>query len=104
MAYYPIEKYTFKEGYFFTIGWLHENKNTLIIIGFPLTERFSFAEPGLYKQGQFGIRLKNVMEVINPNEKLPNGQELLSFRHLSLVPYETKLIDLSLLTSDEVFI
>lgn len=59
-------------------------------------------EPGLYKQGHFGVRLKNLMEVYDDNKTLPNGQKLLSFRHLSLVPYEAKLIDLSLLTVDDV--
>lgn len=59
-------------------------------------------EPGFYKQGEFGVRLKNMMEVYDDNKKLPNGQKLLSIRQLSIVPYESKLIDLALLTVDEV--
>ncbi|XP_011685228.1 PREDICTED: xaa-Pro aminopeptidase 1 isoform X2 [Wasmannia auropunctata] len=55
-------------------------------------------EPGYYKEDDFGVRLENILEVI-PADKLPhNGQRFLKFRDVTLVPYEPKLIDITMLT------
>ncbi|AZL14972.1 aminopeptidase P family protein [Rickettsiales endosymbiont of Stachyamoeba lipophora] len=49
-------------------------------------------EPGIYKVGQFGIRIENLMYV-------KQGQDgFLSFKQLTLVPYEKNLIDFSSLS------
>ncbi|XP_076287717.1 xaa-Pro aminopeptidase 1-like isoform X2 [Lasioglossum baleicum] len=49
-------------------------------------------EPGYYKEGDFGVRLENVLEVVKAG-----NSEFLKFRDVTLVPYEPKLIDISML-------
>lgn len=61
-----------------------------------------FLEPGLYKKGRFGIRLKNVLEVYDTGEHHPSGARFLGFRDISLIPFEPKLIDRGLLSLQEV--
>lgn len=53
-------------------------------------------EPGYYIPGKYGIRIENLMYV----EKRENG--FLSFKQLTSVPYDKKLIDIQMLTEDEV--
>ena len=78
IAYTTKHKYTFKDGYFFTVA------------------------PGYYKTHEYGIRLKNVFEVIDTHDKHFSGAKFLAFRVATLVPFETKLIDRSLLSLHEV--
>ncbi|XP_076656395.1 xaa-Pro aminopeptidase 1 isoform X2 [Halictus rubicundus] len=52
-------------------------------------------EPGYYKEGDFGVRLENVLEVVEANKT--ETAEFLKFRDVTLVPYEPKLIDISML-------
>ena len=79
IAYTTRHKYVFKDGNFFT------------------------AAPGYYKHGDFGIRLKNVFEVIDTGDKSDDsGAKFLAFRVATLVPFETKLIDKTLLSVQEV--
>lgn len=59
-------------------------------------------EPGFYKHGDFGIRLENVLEVIDTEKRHPAGHKFLAFKDVTLVPYESKLIDKSLLSTQEV--
>lgn len=62
-------------------------------------------EPGYYKEGLFGVRLENVMEVVS----MPwlkdeyTGDSYLGFKDVTLVPIEPKLIDYSLLSFYHVF-
>lgn len=59
-------------------------------------------EPGFYKDGSYGIRIENVMIV--KKEDTPNrfgDIDYYSFEHVTLVPIQTKLIDLELLTKQE---
>lgn len=62
-----------KDGYFFTVA------------------------PGYYKKNDFGIRLKNVFEVISSTRS-----GFLEIRVATLVPFETKLIDRTMLSLNEV--
>jgi Xaa-Pro aminopeptidase len=59
-------------------------------------------EPGFYKDGAFGIRIENLVTVKSA-EPQPEGalQPTLCFETLTLVPYERKLIDVSLLSDRE---
>lgn len=59
-------------------------------------------EPGYYKPGHFGIRIENLIAVIELDPQ-PKGAEkrMLGFETLTLVPYERRLIDVGLLTSAE---
>lgn len=59
-------------------------------------------EPGYYKHGEFGVRLGNVLEVIDTEKRHPSGSRFLSFKEVTYVPYEPKLIDRTLLSPQEV--
>uniref|UniRef100_A0A7N0T7V3 Xaa-Pro aminopeptidase P n=1 Tax=Kalanchoe fedtschenkoi TaxID=63787 RepID=A0A7N0T7V3_KALFE len=60
-------------------------------------------EPGYYEDGNFGIRLENVLVVNEANTPFNFGDKgYLSFEHITWAPYQNKLIDVSLLTSEEV--
>lgn len=78
IAYTTKHKYVFKDGYFFTVA------------------------PGYYNTHQFGIRLKNVFEVIDTGDTHYTGAKFLAFRVATLVPFETKLINRALLSVQEV--
>lgn len=53
-------------------------------------------EPGYYPEGKYGIRIENLVEVVEKD----NG--FYGFKNLTLVPYARALIDTSLLTAEEV--
>ena len=53
-------------------------------------------EPGYYKEGEFGIRIENMVYV----KELDN--QMLAMEDLTLVPYDYRLIDFSLLTKEEL--
>ncbi|XP_050206338.1 aminopeptidase P1 [Mercurialis annua] len=60
-------------------------------------------EPGYYEDGNFGIRLENVLIVKDGNTPFNFGEKgYLAFEHITWAPYQKKLIDLSLLLPDEV--
>ncbi|XP_053657769.1 xaa-Pro aminopeptidase 1 [Anopheles marshallii] len=77
ISYTAKQRFTFKEGYFFS------------------------NEPGYYKNGAFGIRLENVLEVMDTGKMHPTGHKFLSFQDVTLVPFEWKLIDRTLLSVPE---
>lgn len=55
-------------------------------------------EPGYYEKDQFGIRLENIVRVID--SKKYDG--FLELDTISFVPFQLKLIKINLLTSAEV--
>lgn len=57
-------------------------------------------EPGLYKENRYGIRIENLLAV-KEDMKTEFGT-FYSFETLTLVPYEKKLIEMELLTEEEV--
>lgn len=60
-------------------------------------------EPGYYEDGNFGIRLENVLVIKEANTKFNFGDKgYLEFEHITWAPYQRKLIDLNLLTPEEV--
>ncbi|KAK7367443.1 hypothetical protein VNO80_09455 [Phaseolus coccineus] len=60
-------------------------------------------EPGYYEDGEFGIRLENVLIVKEADTKFNFGDKgYLSFEHITWAPYQAKLIDLKLLSPDEI--
>eukprot|EP00252_Welwitschia_mirabilis_P017029 TRINITY_DN3786_c0_g1_i1.p1 TRINITY_DN3786_c0_g1~~TRINITY_DN3786_c0_g1_i1.p1 ORF type:complete len:663 (-),score=143.58 TRINITY_DN3786_c0_g1_i1:272-2260(-) len=60
-------------------------------------------EPGYYEDGNFGIRLENVLIIKEADTKHNFGDKgYLSFEHITWVPYQKKLIDTSLLTPREI--
>ncbi len=57
-------------------------------------------EPGIYREGCYGIRIENLM-ACRKDEETEFGQ-FLSFETLSLAPYQRTLIDTDLLDSEEI--
>ncbi|XGW19703.1 hypothetical protein V3C99_003501 [Haemonchus contortus] len=57
-------------------------------------------EPGYYLRGKWGTRIENCYEVVRAN--VPSGADFLGFRALTLVPIQTRIIDKSMLTADEI--
>ncbi len=58
-------------------------------------------EPGLYKAGEYGIRTENILLVVEGPKTEAFG-DFLEFETLTLFPYDTRLIDRSMLTPEEV--
>ncbi|XP_029368649.1 xaa-Pro aminopeptidase 2 isoform X1 [Echeneis naucrates] len=61
---------------------------------------FTSIEPGYYKENDFGIRIEDVVVIIPAQTK--HGHNFLTFDTVSLVPYDKKLIDTSLLSSEQL--
>ena len=50
-------------------------------------------EPGYYREGQYGIRLENLI-LVTPLAKIEGGErEMMGFETLTLVPFDRRLID-----------
>ncbi|KAF9956664.1 hypothetical protein BGZ72_002593 [Mortierella alpina] len=59
-------------------------------------------EPGYYEDGQFGIRIENVLLVREVQTKHRfGGKAYYGFEHVTFVPIQTKMIERSLLSRDE---
>ncbi|XP_037093227.1 xaa-Pro aminopeptidase 1-like [Pollicipes pollicipes] len=60
-------------------------------------------EPGYYEDGQFGIRLENIVRVVPAATKHNfGGRGFLTFTHVTLVPVQTKMLVPELLTQQEI--
>jgi len=59
-------------------------------------------EPGLYREGEYGIRLENLVLVTAPAQIKGGTREMLGFETLTLAPFDRRLISTSLLTRDEL--
>ena len=59
-------------------------------------------EPGLYREGEYGIRLENLVLVTPPAQIKGGTREMLGFETLTLAPFHRRLISTSLLTRDEL--
>ena len=57
-------------------------------------------EPGYYRADQWGVRHENQYEVVPVAGD--NEVETLAFRPLTLVPFDTRLLDRSLLSTAEI--
>lgn len=53
-------------------------------------------EPGYYLKDNFGIRIENMLSVIETGE----NKDMIGFENLTVVPYEVNLIDMKLLSDD----
>lgn len=65
-------------------------------------------EPGYYEAGHFGIRLENVVEVIelegaedSSNTLSTTGEPMLGFQSLTMMPFEPELINMEQLTQGQ---
>ncbi|KAL5715168.1 Xaa-Pro aminopeptidase [Ranunculus cassubicifolius] len=60
-------------------------------------------EPGYYEDGNFGIRLENLLVIKEADTKFNFGNKgYLSFEHITWAPYQKKLMDVSALAPDEI--
>ncbi|KZC14975.1 PREDICTED: xaa-Pro aminopeptidase 1 [Dufourea novaeangliae] len=60
-------------------------------------------EPGYYEDEKFGVRLENIELVVKANTPYNHkNRGFLTFETVTLVPIQTKLLDVSLLTDDEI--
>ncbi|MBX2806029.1 MAG: aminopeptidase P family protein [Hyphomicrobiales bacterium] len=59
-------------------------------------------EPGFYREGEYGIRIENLL-LVTPLEDIPGGERpMMGFETLTLAPYDRALIDKALLRNDEI--
>ncbi|XP_030919304.1 xaa-Pro aminopeptidase 2 [Geospiza fortis] len=64
---------------------------------------FTSIEPGYYQDGEFGIRIEDVALVVEAQTEHQSGEKpFLTFEVVSLVPYDRNLIDLSLLSPEQI--
>ncbi|XP_063859431.1 xaa-Pro aminopeptidase 1-like isoform X2 [Scylla paramamosain] len=75
--------------------FLYVHESTLPAFG---VGEFLSDEPGFYVDGEYGIRLENVVEVVEAITPYNFSGPSLSFWETTLVPYEPKLINTTLLT------
>jgi len=69
-------------------------------------------EPGYYKDGSFGCRIENLLEIthVNPDDNQESNDKndeqkdkvFLKFEKLTLIPIQTNLIDNSIMTEEEM--
>lgn len=59
-------------------------------------------EPGLYREGKYGIRLENLVLVTPPVPIKGGDRDMMGFETLTLVPFDGRLIDPNLLTGEEL--
>ena len=63
---------------------------------------FLSIEPGIYKEGNFGIRIENLVIIVK-HEKLSRvDRTFLCFEPVTLFPFDITLIDKSLLSDKEI--
>ncbi len=58
-------------------------------------------EPGYYKEGEYGIRIENLVLVQEKKSQLPGNKKFLHFKTLTLAPIDYQLIDFKMLTYPE---
>ncbi|KAM4019514.1 xaa-Pro aminopeptidase 2 isoform 2-T2 [Anomaloglossus baeobatrachus] len=88
-------------GNFFAV---HEWPVGLQTNNIPLTKgMFTSIEPGYYHDGSFGIRIEDIAVVVEAETKnLFGGEKYLTFETVTLVPYDRKLIDTSIMTDVQI--
>lgn len=65
---------------------------------------FTTNEPGVYEDGLYGIRIENVLQVVSKSDssKYFDERGAYKFDDVTMVPIQTKLINLDLLSQAEV--
>ena len=58
-------------------------------------------EPGFYKQGEYGIRIENLI-LVEPRKIAGGDREMMGFETLTFAPIDRRLVDQSIMTPDEI--
>jgi len=59
-------------------------------------------EPGYYKTGEYGIRIENLVAVVEDAKKPGDEKSMLAFETLTLAPIDRRLVKTEMLTPNEV--
>jgi len=59
-------------------------------------------EPGYYKDGEYGMRIENLINVIRDDEKSNSELEFYTFANATLCPIDTRLVEKSLMTEKQI--
>ena len=59
-------------------------------------------EPALYREGEYGIRLENLVLVTPPAAIKGGTCEMLGFETLTMVPFDRRLIEPTVLSAQEL--
>lgn len=60
-------------------------------------------EPGYYKDGEFGIRIENLVKIVKADTPYRHqNKDFLTFENLTVVPVQTKMINPGLLSQEEI--
>lgn len=65
-------------------------------------------EPGYYDDGNFGVRIENLLEVdyVHPSDKDreddPKKKKFLKFKRLTMIPIQKNLIKIDLMSEEEI--
>jgi Xaa-Pro aminopeptidase len=59
-------------------------------------------EPGYYKEGEYGIRIENLLVTVESAELGESGTPFYQFEDLTVCPIETRLINPNLLDAEEL--
>ncbi|OCT65972.1 hypothetical protein XELAEV_18042226mg [Xenopus laevis] len=64
---------------------------------------FTSIEPGYYHDGHFGIRIEDIVLIVEAKtEHMFGGEPYLAFESVTLVPYDRNLIDTSIMTDVQI--
>ena len=58
-------------------------------------------EPGYYREGQYGIRIENLVIVTEEQEIVGGDKPMMGFETITLCPFDLTLIDKTLLTAED---
>lgn len=59
-------------------------------------------EPGYYKPGAYGIRIENLLIAVEAPAQEDTGRAMLGFETITFAPIDRKLVEVSLMTAEEI--
>jgi len=86
---------------------VHEGPQRIAKRGVPVPLKAGMVvsiEPGYYKEGEYGIRIENLVTIVGAgkNNKGPDSLEMLGFDVLTMAPIDQNLIETKMLEPDEI--
>ncbi|MBU1699872.1 MAG: aminopeptidase P family protein [Candidatus Eisenbacteria bacterium] len=83
---------------------VHEGPQNIGIrtVGKPLEPGNTLSnEPGFYKEGEYGMRIENLILVVEDKQRSKKGRSFLGFETITMCPIDTRLVDVRLLDEGE---